>query len=129
MRQRQKSFSGHLTVTAAICSGNGKAALSPCPLFTAVVVGNSPQDAQGPEQASESPVWTYDPTDATLTLTWYNTDGCVLYPPLAAGTTIPVKVGSILYATGNVEQLAGRFNRPDVRIIKYRLQTTIVQNH
>ncbi|KAJ7664741.1 hypothetical protein B0H17DRAFT_1255986 [Mycena rosella] len=93
-------------------------------LTTAVptVVGNSPQDAQGAEQASESRVWTYDPATAALTLTWYNTDG-------SAGTTIPVKVGSILYATGNVEQLAGRFNRPDVRIIKYRLvQTTVVQN-
>ncbi|KAF8212785.1 hypothetical protein K438DRAFT_2167709 [Mycena galopus ATCC 62051] len=74
------------------------------------VVGNSPQDAQCAEQASESPVWTYDPTDGTLTLSWYNTDG-------SAGTTIPVKVGSILYATGNVEQLAARFNRPDVDII------------
>ncbi|KAJ7761631.1 hypothetical protein B0H14DRAFT_2634019 [Mycena olivaceomarginata] len=32
MRQRQKSYSGNLAVTAAICSsGNGKAALSPCP--------------------------------------------------------------------------------------------------
>ncbi|KAF8212861.1 hypothetical protein K438DRAFT_1805183 [Mycena galopus ATCC 62051] len=86
------------------------------------VVGNSPQDAQGAEQASESSVWTYDPTDGTLTLTWYNTDG-------SAGTTVPVKVGSILYATGNVEQLAARFNRPDVEIIKYRLvPTTVVQN-
>ncbi|KAJ7120354.1 hypothetical protein C8R44DRAFT_787962 [Mycena epipterygia] len=80
-------------------------------LTTAVptVVGNSPQDAQGAEQASESPVVLYDPATAALTLTWYNTDG-------SAGTTIPVKVGSILYATGNVEQLAGRFNRPDVQI-------------
>ncbi|KAF8139218.1 hypothetical protein K438DRAFT_1996208 [Mycena galopus ATCC 62051] len=94
------------------------------PLAGAVptVVGNSPQDAQGAEQASESSVWTYDPTDGTLTLTWYNTDG-------SAGTTVPVKVGSILYATGNVEQLAARFNRPDVEIIKYRLvPTTVVQN-
>lgn len=40
-------------------------------------------------------------------MTWYNTDG-------SPATTIPVKVGSILYATGNVSLLAGRFNRPDV---------------
>jgi hypothetical protein len=30
MRQGQKSYSGNLTVTAAICSSNGEVALSPC---------------------------------------------------------------------------------------------------
>lgn len=86
------------------------------------VTGNSPQDAQGAEQASESPIWTYDPTTGGLTMTWYNTDG-------SPATTIPVKVGSILYATGNVSLLAGRFNRPDVNPVSYRLvQTTSVFN-
>ncbi|KAF8607351.1 hypothetical protein BDV93DRAFT_505543 [Ceratobasidium sp. AG-I] len=84
------------------------------------VTGNSLQDAQGAEQASESPIWTYNPATGGLTMTWYNTNG-------SPATTIPVKIGSILYATGNVEMLKSRFNRADVYPVNYRLvQTTVV---
>ncbi|KAJ7022282.1 hypothetical protein C8F04DRAFT_1311553 [Mycena alexandri] len=86
------------------------------------VTSNSAQDAQGAKQASESPVWTYDPATGALTLTWYNTDG-------SAATTYPVKVDSLLFATENVQHLAARLNRSDLRVVNYRLvQTTVVQN-
>ncbi|KAF8607350.1 hypothetical protein BDV93DRAFT_553066 [Ceratobasidium sp. AG-I] len=84
------------------------------------LTGNSPRDQLGAGKPSESPVWTYDVVTGGLTMSWYNADG-------RSGVTTPFKIGSTLYATENVSEVAKRFNIPYVYPLNYRLvQTTTV---